>query len=99
MIIFPKKTKWAQVSAGIKFLNMEKFIRKRDWFLSGCDLAVKNLNFKSVVLKGCGKKGQPYWLGSDRGLVEIPDGRLNEKNFHEKILPQRAQGTQRRFLG
>ena len=49
------------------------------------------------LLERGGKIGQPDWLGSDRGLIKIPDRRLDEKNFHSVIFTAESAGTAEQF--
>ena len=50
----------------------------------------------AMFFKGGGKIGQPNWLRPNGSLIKIPNGGLNEKDFHifkrirEIILNQRS---------
>ena len=73
----------ASVIKGIKLRKVRKFIWDRDGSpFPG--LAVQDLHLVPLKLEGSCKIGQTDRLGSDRGLIEILDGRLDEQNLHSE---------------
>ena len=92
-----EKAERAQVAAGIKLGDAGESFGNRDRFFLVRDLAVKNLDVTACLFECGGKIRQPDWLGSDRGLIKIPDRRLDEKNFHSVIFTAESAGTAEQF--
>ena len=92
-----EKAERAQIATGIKLCYAGESFRNRDRFFLIRYLAVKNLDVTARLFERGGKICQSDWLGSDGGLIKIPDRRLDEKNFHSVIFTEESAGPVEQF--
>jgi len=77
MVITGIQFKRALIIEGVEVLKVRKLRGNRDGSpLLG--LTVEDFNLNPLRSEGRGQIGQPDGLSPNRGLIEIPDGRLNE---------------------
>jgi hypothetical protein len=87
-----EKAERAYVAARIKTGYAAESFGDRDRLFLIRDLAVKNLDVTAGLFECGGKVCQSDWLGSDGGLIKIPDRGLDEKNFHSIIFTAERAG-------
>jgi hypothetical protein len=81
MVITAVELEGPSVLEGIKIPEIGKFGRKgngRLFFLP----AIQDVDLKTARLKRTRQVGESDRLRPYGGLIEIPDGRLNQENFH-----------------
>jgi hypothetical protein len=82
MVVTRKKLERTLIMERIEISKVRKLRGDENRLLLIC-LAIKDFYLMAIHLEGGSKVGQPDRLSPPRGLIEIPNRRLNEKDLHD----------------